>query len=413
MGKLDGMKKCAQARILINEKKYNEAVEIADSIDREKVKSIGDLKTIAEVYMRAERFSDARDIYFLLYDRIQTRTVLYYLIYLSVKCEMLDEAEDFYEDYVKKDKNGVDSRILRYYIEKAKGTDRKDLIQYLKNINTGEYIEEWAYELAKVYHKLGMEKECVEECSKIILWFKEGVIVEKAMLLKLHYVDGIDISTPRAIAETRNLAKDLRLAAAIAEQQEVLKYREKIKEAEEYYERKELEEELFYEEQESDEDDRWEEAWSDSLVKYPYIISMDEGFQESLQTMAADIKASNEVPHFSVVINDSTRLALAIKRLVGALMEQGIVDSLRAARISAAKLNEIHIDDKRDQIEGACFLIENASQLSVPSIQSLYQVIKRQSYKVILILSDDEASMDALMDKNRKLRDLLKYELHI
>lgn len=408
MGKLDGMKKCAQARILINEKKYNEAVEIVESIDKEKVKSISDLKTIAEVYMRAERFSDARDIYFLLYDRIQTRTVLYYLIYLSVKCEMLDEAEDFYEDYVKKDKNGVDSRILRYYIEKAKGTDRKDLIKYLKNINTGEYIEEWAYELAKVYHKLGMEKECVEECSKIILWFKEGVIVEKAMLLKLHYVDGIDISTPKAIAETRNLAKDLRLAAAIAEQQEVLKYREKIKEAEEYYESRQLEEE-----QKNDEEDRWEEAWSDSIVKYPYIISMDERFQESLRNMAEDIKTSNEIPHFSVVLHDSTRLALAVKRLVGALMEQGIVDSLRAARISASKLNEIHIDDKRDQIEGACFLIENASQLSVPSIQSLYQVINRQSYKVILILSDDEASMDALMDKNRKLRDLLKYELHI
>lgn len=403
MGKLDGMKKCAQARILIDEKKYSEAVEIVDNIDREKIKSISDLKIIADVYMRVERFSDARDIYFLLYDRIQTRTVLYYLIYLSVKCEMLEEAEDFFEEYVKKDKNGLDSRILRYYIEKAKGCDRKELIQYLKDINTGEYVEEWAYELAKLYHKCGMEKECVEECSKIILWFKEGVIVEKAMLLKLHYVDGIDISTPKAIAETRNLAKDLRIAAAIAEQQEVLKYRKKIQEAEEYYENRQLDEEVFVKEEESD------------IVKntVSHVISFDEDFQKNLANMAEEIKNSGETPHFSLVINDESKAAMAMKRLVAVLMENGILDSMRAARISASKLNEIHIDDKQDQIEGACFLIENARQLSLDSIQGLYQVMKRQRYKVIIVLADDKDSMEALMDRNRKLRDLVKYELHI
>lgn len=403
MGKLDGMKKCAQARILIDEKKYSEAVEIVDNIDREKIKSISDLKIIADVYMRVERFSDARDIYFLLYDRIQTRTVLYYLIYLSVKCEMLEEAEDFFEEYVKKDKNGLDSRILRYYIEKAKGCDRKELIQYLKDINTGEYVEEWAYELAKLYHKCGMEKECVEECSKIILWFKEGVIVEKAMLLKLHYVDGIDISTPKAIAETRNLARDLRIAAAIAEQQEVLKYRKKIQEAEEYYENRQLDEEVFAKEEESD------------IVKntVPNVISFDEDFQKNLANMAEEIKNSGETPHFSLVINDESKAAMTMKRLVAVLMEKGILDSMRAARISASKLNEIHIDDKQDQIEGACFLIENARQLSLDSIQGLYQVMKRQRYKVIIVLADDKDSMEALMDRNRKLRDLVKYELHI
>ncbi len=220
MGKLDSIMKCAQARILINEKQHRKALEVIEQMDLSKVKSITDLKTAAEVYMKNEQYISARDIYFRLYDKVQSKSVLYSLIYLCVKCNCIEEAEDFYQEYLESKNQDVNRLILKYYIEKAKGASRKELIGYLEAIKSEEYIEEWAYELAKMYHKEGMEEACVEECSNIILWFGDGIIVEKAMLLKLHYVDGLDISNPENIEETRNIAAELRIAAQIADRME-------------------------------------------------------------------------------------------------------------------------------------------------------------------------------------------------
>lgn len=236
MGKYNNMMKCAQVRSLVSEKQYQKALETIEELNIEQINTITDLNIIAEVFKKFERYEDAREIYLRLYDRIQTRRVIYQLIYLSVKCNNIDDAEEFYKEYLELDDKSSDRLILRYYIDKAKGADRKTLIKYLEELKQEDYMEEWAYELAKLYHKEGMEEECVRECSDIILWFGEGMIVEKAMLLKLHYVDGADISTTKAIEKTRNMAAELKMAAEIAEQNERRKIEEELRRKELYEE---------------------------------------------------------------------------------------------------------------------------------------------------------------------------------
>ncbi len=220
MGKYENMMKCAQVRSLVNEKQYRNAYDIVQTLNIDQITAITDLNTIADVYIQLQKYVEAKDVYLRLYERLSTRRVLYQLVYLSVKCGEIEEAEDYFEEYKKLDKS-VDRIILRYYIDKAKGVDKKTLIGYLQQLKKEDYIEEWAYELAKLYHKEGMESECIEECSDIILWFGEGLIVEKAMLLKHHYIDGADISSEKAIMrETKNLAAELKIAAAIAAKNE-------------------------------------------------------------------------------------------------------------------------------------------------------------------------------------------------
>lgn len=236
MGKYNNMMKCAQVRSLVSEKQYQKALDIIEELNIEQINTITDLNIIAEVFKKFERYEDAREIYLRLYDRLQTRRVIYQLIYLSVKCNNIDDAEEFYKEYLELNDKSSDRLILRYYIDKAKGVDRKTLIRYLEELKQEDYMEEWAYELAKLYHKEGMEEECVRECSDIILWFGEGMIVEKAMLLKLHYVDGADISNAKAIEKTRNMAAELKMAAEIAEQNERRKIEEELRRKELYEE---------------------------------------------------------------------------------------------------------------------------------------------------------------------------------
>lgn len=101
--------------------------------------------------------------------------------------DSLPEAESLYQEYLTKDKGSIERLTLKYRIDKAKGADTEVLIKDLEEIKDEEYIEEWAYELAKQYHKAGMIEECINECHNIIIWFSEGEIANKAKLLKMHY----------------------------------------------------------------------------------------------------------------------------------------------------------------------------------------------------------------------------------
>lgn len=220
MSKLDIMMKCEQARDLVTKRQYFKAYEIIDQLAIDSVKPLADLRLMAEIYEKVNKFEDAREVYFRLYDIMPTRMVLYKLTQLSIQCGLMEEAEDFFKEYKQHDKNSIDRLILNYNMEKARGADRKKRILLLEEIRQEEPMEEWCYELAKLYHKEGMALECVRQCDEIILFFCAGVVVEKAMLLKMHYEEGIDISSEQAIERTRNLSRDLKIAARIAEANE-------------------------------------------------------------------------------------------------------------------------------------------------------------------------------------------------
>lgn len=176
----------AQVHHLAEERKYKKALTVIQTLDMRQVRNISDLKVFAEVYTRTEQFEAAKATYLRIYKKSRTRRILYRLIYLAIRTNELDDAESYYKEFVRMNPNNRDALILRYRIDKAAGVPISQLIGTLKSLKEEEYIEEWAYELAKLYQQAGRYEECAEECEDIKLWFGQGEIVERAKLLLEH-----------------------------------------------------------------------------------------------------------------------------------------------------------------------------------------------------------------------------------
>lgn len=174
----------AQVHHLIDERKYKKALTVIKTIDMRQVKGLSDLSAFAEVFTKTEQFDAAKATYLRIYKKSRTKKVLYRLIYLAIRTNSLDEAESYYQEFVRMAPNARDALILRYRIDKAKGEPIGDLIEILEALKEEEYIEEWAYELAKLYQKAGRYQECHDECDDIILWFGHGEIVDRAKKLR-------------------------------------------------------------------------------------------------------------------------------------------------------------------------------------------------------------------------------------
>ena len=183
MSKYEMAVRISQVQNLVEERKYRKAAAVLSTIDVRQVKSQSELQTFAEVYVKTEQFEAAKAIYLRIYKRNRNKKVLYRLIYLAIRTNHLDEAEEFYEEFQDLNHSEQESLILRYRIDKAKGVPFNRLIETLERLKEEDYVEEWAYELAKLYQRAGREEECRRECEDIKLWFGDGEIVERAQAL--------------------------------------------------------------------------------------------------------------------------------------------------------------------------------------------------------------------------------------
>ena len=167
---------------------YHMAEELADSINWKRVRNANSLIKAGEVYETAERYDDAKEMFLLAYERSPIgRTIVYRLAELAIHVGNYDEAMEYYEEFVEMAPNDSLKFVLKYKIYKAKGESLAEQIQILEDLKEQEYIEEWAYELAYIYHQAGMSEKCVEACDELILWFGDGAYVEKALELKMLY----------------------------------------------------------------------------------------------------------------------------------------------------------------------------------------------------------------------------------
>jgi len=170
------------------QKSYQKAMSIADTIDWRKVKNTAMLSTVSEIYENAGELGKARDTLFIAYDKApSSRKVVYRLGIISLKLGHFDEAADCYEEFVKLAPKDPNQYILRYKILKAQKAPIKEQIEALEDFKHSEYVEKWAYELARLYAEAGMTSECLDECDDLILWFSEGTYVYQAMELKMKY----------------------------------------------------------------------------------------------------------------------------------------------------------------------------------------------------------------------------------
>ncbi len=180
--------KVDQMKSLAAEGKYEEAVEIVDSINWRKIKNINALVKAGEIYEQVGRYDDSREVLLTAYDRSPIgRMIIYRLAEVAIKTGNFEEAKDYYEEFVEIAPHDNLKYVLKYKINKAQGADYNVLIGILEELKDREYSEEWSYELAFLYHKAGMAEKCVEACDELILWFGDGPYVEKAMELKMLY----------------------------------------------------------------------------------------------------------------------------------------------------------------------------------------------------------------------------------
>ena len=188
MDKYEYNLKLDQIKALSAEEGYMSAAEIADSINWNKIKNVNTLVKIGEVYEKAERYQDARDILLMAYDRSPIgRMIIYRLAEVAIKMGDYDAATEYYDEFVEIAPHDDMKYVLRYAIKKGQGASFDELIAILEELKEEEYTEEWAYELAYLYHKAGKVDKCVEACDELILWFGDGPYVERALELKMLY----------------------------------------------------------------------------------------------------------------------------------------------------------------------------------------------------------------------------------
>lgn len=188
MDKYEYKLKMDQMKSLTAEKRYKEAAEIADTISWHKIKNVNDLLKAGEIYEMTGSFEESQEILLMAYDRSPIgRMIIYRLAQVAIKKGNYEEAKDYYQEFVEIAPHDNLKYVLKYEISKAQGAHVTALITILEELKEQEYSEEWAYELAYLYHKAGMSDKCIEACDELILWFGEGPYVERALELKMLY----------------------------------------------------------------------------------------------------------------------------------------------------------------------------------------------------------------------------------
>lgn len=185
MDKYEYKVRADEIKSLISEGEYEEAVKIADSIDWRRVKSVMMLCTISDLYKINRRYEDSRNILLLAYEKQKGRLIVYSLCELSIKLGEYVQAIEYYKEFVQIAPKDSGRYILQYKLYEAQDVSLEERIEVLEELKRHDYREKWAYELAYLYHRVGLESKCIEECDEMILWFGEGRYVLKAYELKM------------------------------------------------------------------------------------------------------------------------------------------------------------------------------------------------------------------------------------
>lgn len=283
MERYENIIKMEEIRRLIDEKLYTRAAKIMDTMDISRIKALTDVSILADVLTQNERYEEAMELLIKIYNKSKTRRVLYQLVDISIKMEDLDTANEYLNLYEKVAPTDSQRYIFRYCIDKLSQEPYKVLLESLEQLKEYDYIEMWAYELAKVYHKAGMKDKCVRECSDIILWFGEGAYVEKAKLLKAFYVGDIN---PVHMAHAKNNKEALR-QLDLEKTKDYSTMREEINQ---YLAKEEQELKLNKLEEDVNDLAEQEEVIEDSIVEadqtddnLTYVAPMEEIIDESIE----------------------------------------------------------------------------------------------------------------------------------
>ena len=334
----------------LEKKEYQKAMDIAESIDWRRVKNASMLNTVSEIYEYNGEFKKGRDILFLAFDRAPgSRKIVYRLGTLALKIKDIREATDCYEEFVKLAPKDPNQYILKYKILRTQGAALSDQIAALEEFKKAEYIEKWAYELAKLYDEAGMTAECLEECDDLILWFSEGKYVYLAMELKMKY---------KPLTPLQQEKYDSRPGA-------VKKQPEPVKQSESTLE--EVDDENEYDEGSEEEvQESTVQRIDDAQVQEipPEPVPMQEEFEIPEEAAQADVVPEEVVPEATAAVEETPMYreeeseasvetpeehTSAIKQVVtGATLEEALAQGVAVA--SGINIEEEAMKEREDEI---------------------------------------------------------------
>lgn len=512
--------KIAEIRKRVEEGDLLSAQKVLDTMETKKIKSVNDLNLIAQVYYENERYEEAVELYHKIFDKTKSRRSLYQLIDVLIKLNETDTAEIYLEQYEKIAPEDFYNMVFRYKIDKQKGKSFEHLIGILVELKHIEYTEKWAYELAKLYYKAGLEEECIRECSDIILWFGEGTYVEKARILRSYYTGEAD--RDRIMEEIKQRAEEVNSRSYYEdpdqEEEELTRessrdssaYEEEIyndsdfmvnEEAEELedglrsdirtimenhqpseysdQDSADYEEEDTYPEQESslrDEMTYYEEdkemdgdtiAFSkgvasdyseDSTATTGYDHDEEQEVEQTIYQLLEEEKLNEEDRYLKLIADEyhidqdeifgnflhvssikkqlvksleiiererNKNVMMLITGTTGSgkttlakdialyLNQTNRLKSSKVAKIKAEKLNTIEVSSKKDTLKDCCLVVEDASELSRQTIESILNLSNKLPGALAVIFEENKKNMNKLFRTCPKLMDLMKNRIHL
>ena len=333
----------------MEQKQYKKAMEIADTIDWRRVKNASMLNTVSEIYEYNGEFQKSRDILFVAFDRSPgSRKIVYRLGTLALKIDDIEEASDCYEEFVKLAPKDPNQFILKYKILKAQGAPLTEQITALEDFKKAEYVEKWAYELAKLYHEAGMTAECLEECDDLILWFSEGKYVYQAMELKMKYKPLTPLQqekydnrpgAPKKAAAVKSQAARRAVVAADSAAAAVKAVAEKAKTDEEEAEK---------EPEEVEGDTPLNEAELESVSEAVSRALPDEAEEDAEESEEAGEAVVEEIAEEAFVEEQPKKHSAITKIVKGATLEEALANGVAVA--SGINIEEKAMKEKEEEL---------------------------------------------------------------
>lgn len=474
MGHYENIVKIEEMRRRMDDGDTLSAQKILDTMELKKIKNMSDLALMAEIYKENERYDEAFELYHKIYDKTKTRKSLFQLVDLSIKRKNSEDANHYLTLYKKAAPKDFYRLIFRYKIDKLKKEPYEVLIDTLKTLKKTEYIEMWAYELAKTYYKAGMEKECIQECSDIILWFGEGVYVEKAKILRSYFSGETDkdklmeqlkqrsleftttIEIPakelaKAINQEKEQKEEVYITSDFMQNQSNEEFEDDLRKNVQDILTEELAEQQYHEEEvnqqtfEQDYIEDQESAIADEVEETIYQLLSEEDLQEEdrkLEQIANEFSINPEeifgnFLHMSTVkkqlveglesileqqeqtvqimitgTEGSGKTTLA-KDITAFLNKAGRLKSSKIAKIKAEKLNTLDLMTKKETLKDCCLVVENASELKRETVDSLLELCNSLQGDIAIVYEEDKNNLNQLFRECPKLMDLLNIRIHL
>ena len=441
---------------------YEEALSVADGISDFRLKNYADLMLVAKVYKKNGEYSQAKQLYEKSREKRSSRAVLLELLDCCLETKETEDADRYFDELHKTAPD--DTALLyayRYKIEKCKKRDAALLITILEELKAIDYTEEYAYELAKQYHKAGKTRECMQECEEIILWFAEGAIVERAKTLLAYYKGEISLEEIKTVGERYAANRSMKNNEEPKEQTEQALEKPFPKEKEV------VQEEAVQEEALQEEKRQWEmeeeplpeidlscldfSEEEQNTSREPYelfflenpenrreaseekpgkaerlLVNRNVSIEETCKSFAriGAVRSQileclerflNEQGSMSLVIageekSGKTALALSMVKL---LYQLRLLKYDRTAVIAAERLNEISVADKKQELKNCNLLIERAGKLQTDTLEELFRFLGSRNKGICLILEDTAECIDRLLHINEGWEERLHNQIRI